>query len=63
MQQPPLLPEETLSRVLRLAKFDGLGALGLARSAAFQVAMAMFLVCCIAAYGWFLRAAGHNRPA
>jgi len=42
---------------------DGLGALGLARSAAFQVAMAMFLVCCIAAYGWFLRAAGHNRPA
>ncbi|MFO1192825.1 MAG: MFS transporter [Rhodoferax sp.] len=42
---------------------DGLGALGLARSASFQVAMAMFLVCCIAAYGWFLRAAGHNRPA
>lgn len=27
MQQPPLLPEETLSRVLRLAKFDGTGAL------------------------------------
>ncbi len=26
MRQPPLLPEETLVRVLRLAKFDGLGA-------------------------------------
>jgi hypothetical protein len=25
--QPPLLPEETLSRVLRLARFDGMGAL------------------------------------
>ncbi|MES2694018.1 MAG: hypothetical protein V4773_11130 [Verrucomicrobiota bacterium] len=24
MQQPPLLPEETLARVLRLARFDGL---------------------------------------
>jgi hypothetical protein len=27
MQQPPLLPEETLLRVLRLARMDGLGAL------------------------------------
>lgn len=27
MQQPPLLPEETLIRVLRIARFDGLGAL------------------------------------
>lgn len=27
MQQPPLLPAETLVRVLRLAHFDGLGAL------------------------------------
>jgi hypothetical protein len=27
MQQPPLLPAETLVRVLRLARFDGLGAL------------------------------------
>ena len=27
MQQPPLLPEETLARVLRLARFDGMGAL------------------------------------
>lgn len=27
MQQPPLLPDETLIRVLRLARFDGLGAL------------------------------------
>ena len=27
MQQPPLLPEETFARVLRLARFDGMGAL------------------------------------
>ncbi|MBM3854440.1 MAG: hypothetical protein FJ399_15030 [Verrucomicrobia bacterium] len=27
MQSPPLLPEETLARVLRLAKFDGIGTL------------------------------------
>ena len=27
MQKPPLLPEETLIRVLRIARFDGLGAL------------------------------------
>ena len=27
MQQPPLLPEETLVRVLRLANLDGLGSL------------------------------------
>jgi hypothetical protein len=27
MQQPPLLPEVTLVRVLRLARFDGMGAL------------------------------------
>jgi hypothetical protein len=27
MQQPPLLPEETLVRVLRLARFDGTGAM------------------------------------
>ena len=27
MQPPPLLPEETLFRVLRLARFDGLGVL------------------------------------
>jgi hypothetical protein len=27
MRQPPLLPEETLARVLRLAWFDGVGAL------------------------------------
>jgi len=26
MQQPPLLPEETLVRVLRLAKLDGMGS-------------------------------------
>jgi len=29
MQPPPLLPEETYSRVLRLAKFDGTGVLAL----------------------------------
>lgn len=27
MSQPPLLPEETLNRVLRVARFDGTGAL------------------------------------
>ncbi|MGH7943853.1 MAG: hypothetical protein ACREH8_00060 [Opitutaceae bacterium] len=27
MQQPPLLPEETLVRVLRLARFDGMGVM------------------------------------
>src|SRR5262245_17604351 len=27
MQQPPLLPEVTLFRVLRLARFDGMGAM------------------------------------
>src|SRR5688500_10289645 len=27
MQQPPLLPAETLARVVRLARFDGTGAL------------------------------------
>ena len=27
MQQPPLLPDETLARVLRVARFDGTGAL------------------------------------
>jgi hypothetical protein len=27
MQQPPLLPDETLARVLRLARFDGMGAM------------------------------------
>ena len=27
MQQPPLLPEETLLRVLRLARFDGMGVM------------------------------------
>ena len=27
MQQPPLLPSETLMRVLRLAKLDGMGVL------------------------------------
>lgn len=29
MQQPPLLPEEALTRVLRVARFDGTGALAL----------------------------------
>ena len=27
MQQPPLLPEETFARVVRIARFDGMGAL------------------------------------
>ena len=41
---------------------DALGFLGLARPVAFQLAMGVFLACCLAAYGYFLRAAGHNRP-
>ena len=30
MRAPPLLPEETLFRVLRLARFNGLSVLGIA---------------------------------
>jgi MFS family permease len=40
---------------------DGLGALGLARQSAFQLAMGVFLACCMASYVYYLRAAGHNR--
>ena len=39
MQQPPLLPEETLARVLRLARFDGMGALLLGGLFALSAAM------------------------
>lgn len=39
MQQPPLLPEETLARVLRLARFDGTGALLLGGMFALSAAM------------------------
>jgi hypothetical protein len=40
---------------------DALGFMGLARPLAFQLAMAVFLACCMVSYGYFLRAAGHNR--
>ena len=40
MRQPPLLPEETLARVQRLARFDGLGALVLGGSFALVAATA-----------------------
>ena len=40
MQAPPLLPEETLARVLRLARFDGLGVLVLAGAFALLAAAA-----------------------
>lgn len=40
MQQPPLLPEETLVRVLRIARFDGIGALLLGGMFALSAAMA-----------------------
>lgn len=40
MQQPPLLPHETLVRVLRIARFDGIGALLLGGMFALSAAMA-----------------------
>jgi hypothetical protein len=40
MQQPPLLPQETLARVLRLARFDGMGAMVLGAGFALVAAAA-----------------------
>jgi MFS family permease len=40
---------------------DGFQALGLAEVVAFQSAMAVFLACCVASYGYFLVAKPHNR--
>lgn len=40
---------------------DAIMSLGAARPLAFQLAMAVFLGCCMVSYGHFLRAAGHNR--
>jgi hypothetical protein len=40
MQQPPLLPEETLNRVVRLARFDGLSVLVLGTLFAISAAAA-----------------------
>jgi len=40
---------------------DGLVGLGMAKAQSFQSAMAIFLVCCVASYAYFLRAARHNR--
>ncbi|MDB5870035.1 MAG: major facilitator superfamily 1 [Polaromonas sp.] len=39
---------------------DGFSALGLAQAASFQAAMAVFLCCCIAAYGYFLGVQADN---
>ena len=39
---------------------DGMVSLGLAQAHAFRVAMAAFLLCCIASYAHFLHAARHN---
>ena len=41
---------------------DGFAALGLAQVASFQAAMAVYLCCCIAAYGCFLGMKADNSP-
>ena len=41
---------------------DGFAAMGLAQVASFQAAMAVFLCCCIAAYGCFLGMKADNSP-
>jgi hypothetical protein len=41
---------------------DRFAALGLAQAASFQAAMAVFLCCCIAAYGYFLSVNADNSP-
>lgn len=41
---------------------DGFGAAGLGETDAFRAAMAVFLVCSVAAYGYFLLAKSHNAP-
>ena len=40
---------------------DGLMALGATQALAFRLAFGALLVCCMASYGYFRRAAGHNR--
>ncbi len=40
---------------------DGLTALGLERTQAFQGAFSLYLTCCVASYMYFLRASRHNR--
>jgi hypothetical protein len=40
---------------------DGFTLLGLSRIAAFQSAMAVFLLCCVASYAYFLVAKPHNQ--
>jgi MFS family permease len=41
---------------------DGFAAIGLGQVASFQAAMAVFLCCCIAAYGYFLSVKADNSP-
>ncbi len=40
---------------------DGFKALGLTETQAFQSAMGIFLICCLAAYGYFVTAKSHNQ--
>jgi hypothetical protein len=41
---------------------DGFKALGMLPVQAYQSAMAVFLVCCVASYVYFLAVKSHNRP-
>lgn len=41
---------------------DGFQALGLTEVQAFQCALSVFLLCCIASYAYFLTARSHNEP-
>lgn len=41
---------------------DGFRGLGLTEIQAFQSAMAVFLLCCVASYAFFLTAKSHNQP-
>jgi hypothetical protein len=41
---------------------DTFSALGLAQVASFQAALAVFLCCCIAAYGYFISVKADNSP-
>ncbi len=42
---------------------DGFKAMGLSEPQAFRAALALLLVCCVGAYGWFLAGKPHNRDS
>jgi MFS family permease len=42
---------------------DGFGAMGLSTATSFQAAMAVFLLCCVAAYAWFIWSKPDNETA